>query len=185
MGLAGQLGDDHDLSRRARRYANEVVFGDKWPLTPDHVDLSAVRFETSTRMKRRHGICSYDGTTCTVRLSAETDERGGPAATKETIRHELVHVYQHQHEEVTAGHGESFKQWVGPLNLSGRCSTHYDRQPEEYRYQLYCTDGCGFIAGRHRFSAVVERAENGTQICGRCRAQLRVEGPTAADIGDD
>ncbi len=185
MTLVGQLGDDHSLSRRARRYANEVIFGDEWPLTSAHVDLEAVRFETSTRMKRQHGICSYDGSVCTIRLSAETHERGGFCATKETIRHELVHVYQHQHDDLTSGHGESFKRWVEPLDLSGRCSTHYKRTPDEYRYQLYCSEGCGFIAGRHRFSAVVERATQGTQICSRCRAPLRVEGPESAKAGDD
>ncbi len=185
MTLVGQLGDAHELSRRARQYANEVIFGERWPLTPSHVDLSAVRFETSTRMKRQHGICSYDGSICTIRLSAETDERGGMNATQETIRHELVHVYQHQHDELSAGHGESFKRWIEPLSLSGRCSTHYERSPDEYRYRLYCSEDCGFIAGRHRFSAVVDRAQKGTQICSRCRAPIRVEGPDDVAVGSD
>lgn len=50
METAGSLGDSNALSQRAREYANEVVFGDEWPLTQDHVDLSRVTFETSTRM---------------------------------------------------------------------------------------------------------------------------------------
>jgi hypothetical protein len=60
METAGTLGDSHALSQRARTYANEVVFGDEWPLTPDHVYLSRVTFETSTRMKRQHGVCSSE-----------------------------------------------------------------------------------------------------------------------------
>jgi len=55
MVTAGDLGGSHDLSRRARDYANEVIFGDEWPLTPDHVNLSRVTFETRTVSARRTG----------------------------------------------------------------------------------------------------------------------------------
>lgn len=175
---AGDLGDSHELSRRAREYANEAVFGDEWPLTPDHVDLSRVTFETSTRMTRQHGVCSSDGRGhCTIRLSEQTADRAGFDALQETIRHELVHAHQHQTPGVDTGHGDSFKQWVEPLDLSGRCSTHYEKQPADYKYRFYCVDGCGFIDGRHRWSTAVARAIEGTQVCGTCDAQLRVEGP--------
>ncbi len=176
MALAGRLGDDHDLSRRGREYANEVVFGTRWPITDSHVDLEGVTFETSTRMKRRHGVCASDGSgNCTIRLSAETAKRGGFEAIEETVRHELVHVYQHQTADVETGHGESFKRWVEPLALSGRCTSHYERQPAEYKYRLYCQNGCGFVGGRHRFSSVVRRAITGSQVCGHCKSSLRVE----------
>jgi len=179
MVTAGKLGDSHTLSQRARAYANEVIFGTEWPLTPDHIDLSRITFETSTRMTRRHGVCSSDGRgNCTIRLSAQTHDRAGFEALQETIRHELVHAYQQQTTGVDTGHGESFKQWVEPLALSGRCTTHYEKQPEDYKYRFYCMDGCGFIGGRHRWSTAVARAIEGTQVCGTCDAQLRVEGPS-------
>ena len=178
MSVAGHLGDSHDLSERARQYANEVIFGDEWPLTADHVDLSRVTFETSTRMQRKHGVCSSDGAgNSTIRLSEKTFERAGFEAMEETIRHELVHAYQHQTSGVEPGHGDSFKEWVGPLNLSGRCSTHYDTQPEDYKYRFYCLQGCGFIGGRHRWSKGVQRAIRGNLVCGECDSDLRVEGP--------
>jgi len=120
MVTAGDLRDSASLSRRARDYANEVVFGDEWPLTPDHVDLSRVTFETSTRMTRQHGVCSSDEHgNCTIRLSKQTQDRAGFDALQEPIRHEIVHAYQHQTTGVDTGHGESFKRWVEPLNLSG------------------------------------------------------------------
>jgi len=163
------LGDSHDLSERARRYANNVIHGDEWSLTADHVDLNRVTFETSIRMKRKHGVCSSDGHgNCTIRLSEQTYERAGFEAMKETIRHELVHAYQRQTTGVDTGHGDSFKQWVEPLDLSGRCSTHYEKQPEDYKYRFYCVQGCGFIGGRPRWSKAVRRAIRGRQVCGNC-----------------
>ena len=178
MPAAGHLGDSHDLSDCARQYANDVLFDDEWPLTPDHVDLTRVTFETSTRMERKHGVCSSDGEgNSTIRLSEKTYGRAGLEAMQETIRHELVHAYQHQTSGVDPGHGESFTQWVEPLDLSGRCSTHYENQPEDYKYRFYCEQGCGFIGGRHRWSKAVRRAIHGNLLCGDCESDLRVEGP--------
>jgi predicted SprT family Zn-dependent metalloprotease len=174
----GELGDAHELSERARTYATTVITGDKWPLTASHVELACVTFETSTRMQRKHGVCSYDGHgQSTIRLSESTYERAGFAALKETIRHELVHAYQQQTAGVKAGHGESFTEWVEPLDLSGRCSHHYDTPPDDYKYRFDCTQGCGFIGGRHRWSKAVGRAIRGNLVCGECDSPLRVAGP--------
>lgn len=178
MVTAGHLGDSHELSERARQYANEVVFDEECPLSSEQVDLSRVTFETSSRMQRKHGVCSSDGTgNSTIRLSEKTYQRGGFEAMQETIRHELVHAYQHQTTGIDPGHGDSFTQWVEPLELSGRCSTHYDTRPEDYKYSFYCKQGCGFIGGRYRWSKAVRRAIRGNQYCGECDSTLRVEGP--------
>jgi len=178
MPAAGHLADAHELSERARQYANDVIFGEEWSLTPDHVDLNRVTFETSTRMERKHGVCSSDGAgNSTIRLSEKTYERAGFEAMQETIRHELVHAYQHQTSGVDPSHGDSFTQWVEPLDLSGRCSTHYENQPEDYKYRFYCEQGCGFIGGRYRWSKAVRRAIRGNLVCGECESDLRVEGP--------
>jgi len=178
MTVAGHLGDTHELSERARQYANEVIFDKEWSLTPDHVDLDRVTFETSSRMQQKHGVCASDGNgNSTIRLSEKTYERAGFEAIQETIRHELVHAYQQQTAGVDTGHGTSFKQWVDPLNLSGRCSTHYETLPEDYKYRFYCDQGCGFISGRHRWSKAVRRAIRGNVVCGECDSTLRVEGP--------
>lgn len=169
--LAGGLGDTHDLSARAREYANTVIFDDVWPLTADHVTLDAVTFETSTRMKRKHGLCiPQRDNSCIVRLSEKTSRRAGLDAIQETIRHELVHVYQHQTDGVDLGHGNSFEQWVGPLELAGRCSNHYEEGPSDYNYSFHCPN-CGFIGGRYRLCKTVRAAVSGTLYCSRCNSE--------------
>ncbi len=164
----GALGDAHELSGRARRYANGVISGEEWPLTDAHVDLDRVTFETSTRMERKHGVCSADGSgDCTIRLSEKTAERAGFSALEETIRHELVHVFQRQTEGVETGHGESFKRWVEPLELSGRCSSHYTPREDDYAYTFHCAS-CGFIGGRYRMCKTVRAALDGALRCSLC-----------------
>lgn len=166
--VAGDLGDSHALSVRARRYANDVVFGSEWPLGPDHVDLDAVTFETSTRMKRKHGVCSTTGDgTCTIRLSEKTAERAGIEAIEETIRHELVHAYQLQDGHATMGHGPSFTRWVDPLALSGRCSEHYAVEADDYAYSFHCPT-CGFIGGRYRMCKTVRAGVANSLCCRQC-----------------
>jgi predicted SprT family Zn-dependent metalloprotease len=168
--VAGTLGDSHPLSVRARKYANKVITGSEWQLTPDHVDLTAITFETSTRMKRKHGLCVPSGDDgCTVRLSEKTYDRAGFEAMEETIRHELVHVYQHQTEGVELGHGQSFKQWIEPLNLDGRCSQHYEVGVDDYSYTFHCPN-CGFIGGRYRMCKTVRAGINGELYCQRCES---------------
>lgn len=169
--LLGSLGDGRELSARARRYANDVVAGDAWPLTPEHVDLARVTFETSTRMQRKHGICSANGDgTCTVRLSQKTADRAGFEALRETIRHELVHVHQHQTDDAELGHGRSFERWVGPLDLSGRCSSHYEAGPTDYAYTFHCPN-CGFVGGRYRLCKTVRAARAGELYCKQCDSE--------------
>ena len=92
----GSLADDHELSARARRYGERVVAGTEWPI--EAVDCANITWETSTRAKRRHGRCSYDGDgRVTITLTEHTYERAGFAACKTTIRHELVHAWQYHH----------------------------------------------------------------------------------------
>jgi hypothetical protein len=191
-GAAGRLGDDHDLSWRARAYGEAVVCGDEWPL--EALDLSLIEWATSTRAKRRNGWCRYDADGgCTVTVGEHVRAGGGFEACRETIRHELVHVWQHQHadefaaigdgppavvDERTAatdrpdgtagtvriepGHGPSFRAWVGPLDLAGRCSSPYDRERRDYAYVFECPD-CGDWWGRHRLCKRVRQAAHGDE----------------------
>jgi predicted SprT family Zn-dependent metalloprotease len=121
-------------------------------------------------MRRKHGVCTTgsDGE-CTIRLSQRTADRAGFSAIEETIRHELVHAYQHQTDDLELGHGDAFKRWVEPLELSGRCSRHYTPAPDDYRYALYCAT-CGFIGGRHRMCKTVRAAINDQLYCNECQS---------------
>lgn len=173
---AGELGDDHELSAYAREYANMVIDGEEWALTPEDVDLTKITFETSTRMQRQNGLFSVDQAgNETIRVSEKTHNRAGFEAIRETIRHELVHAYQHQSANCKIDHGDSFTRWVDELDLSGRCSTHYEVRPEDYKYSFYCTGDCGFIGGRYRWSKAVRYAIDGYQVCAHCESTLRVE----------
>jgi len=200
----GSVGDDHDLSHRARAYGEGVVCGNEWPL--DGVDLGKITWATSTRAKRRHGRCSYDGDgRATITLTEHTYDRAGFEACKTTIRHELVHAWQYQHRgeravrtdsgvrvradgdrtasqrghsdhtdatasstrpdadgefTVDTGHGDSFRAWVDPLELPGRCSTYYERRRADFAYVYECPD-CGSWWGKHRLCKSVRQAAHG------------------------
>lgn len=180
-GPAGDIDDESDLTRRARAYGEAVVSRDRWPLSA--VDISKVTWARSTRMRRRNGVCDYgEGGRCTVSIGAHVYERGGFEACREIIRHELVHVWQHQHAgevvlvadgvprlrtdaddgiRVEPGHGPSFRAWVDPLDLEGRCSRPYRRHRADYDYVFECPD-CGEWWGRHRLCTSVRQA-----ACGR------------------
>lgn len=122
-------------------------------------------------MKRKHSACttSRDGE-CTIRLSQKTADRAGFSAIKETIRHELVHAYQHQTDELKLGYGDVFRQWVEPLKLSGRCSQHYTPTKGDYQYTFYCAT-CGFIGGRYRMCKTVRAAINDALYCSECESE--------------
>lgn len=221
----GAVADDHDLTHRARAYGEAVIQGNEWPL--DGVDLERITWATSTRARRRHGRCSYDGDgRATITLTEHTYKRAGFAACKKTIRHELVHAWQYQHrgEQAVAtdsgikirarnnsdtshtidngngspgtadadtaadvdspsvtvtetgteppteterggflidtGHGDSFRAWVDPLELPGRCSTYYDRRRADFAYVYECPD-CGNWWGKHRLCKSVRQAAHG------------------------
>jgi len=200
----GLLADDHELSRRARVYGERVVAGSEWPI--DAVDCRKITWGTSTRAKRRHGRCSYDGDgRATITLTEHTYDRAGFEACKTTIRHELVHAWQYQHRgrqaistdsgvrfltdsdavtttqqysdhthaetsprqletaagfTVETGHGDSFRAWIDPLELPGRCSSYYDRKRADFAYVYSCPD-CGNWWGKHRLCKSVRQAAHG------------------------
>ena len=216
-GFEGRLGDDHDLTLRARAYGESVVHGDAWPL--DDLDLARIEWTTSTRARRRNGHCAYeDDGRCTITVAEHVYDRAGFRACRETVRHELVHAWQHQHAgsvavvddgaprvrdaasgvhrtvPVEPGHGPSFRAWVDPLDLEGRCASHYNRSPDDYRYVFACPT-CGDWWGRHRLCKSVRQAAHGRQgsagycYCVDCESlvHLRADGRYLAhgDHDDD
>lgn len=100
----GRLLDDHELTARAREYGEDVLRGERWPLSA--VDPALVDWETSTRMRRKHGCCAYEGDRCSVRLGEHVLERAGFEGCEGVIRHELVHAWQHQHRGARAVVGD-------------------------------------------------------------------------------
>jgi predicted SprT family Zn-dependent metalloprotease len=178
MAPAGDVADDRDLSAWARRYANRVVTGQRWPIGPTHVDLTRVTWGVSTRAERRHATTRYDPDgRCTVLLAEKTRRKAGREPLRETVRHELVHVYQHQHADETGvdrGHGPSFRAWVDPLELQGTTATHYEPAASDYRYRVRCRNCEALVAGRYRLCDTVRDARDGRVRCGDCGGRLRV-----------
>lgn len=184
-GFEGRLGDDHELSERARAYGEAIVLGDEWPLC--ELDLEGIEWSTSTRARRKNGYCAYDADgQCTVTIGEHVYERAGFEGCQETIRHELVHAWQHQHAgdvaavrdgppeirdgdtadgptvRIDPGHGPSFRAWIDPLDLVGRCATPYERTPGDYAYVFECPN-CGDWWGRHRLCKSVRQAAHGAE----------------------
>ncbi|MFT4883594.1 MAG: hypothetical protein ACI8U4_001103 [Natronomonas sp.] len=178
----GNLRDDHALSERARTYGEAVVRSDGWPLSA--IDCSKLEWATTTRTRRRNGRCAYepDGG-CVITIGEHVHEQGGFAACEEIIRHELVHAWQHQHRgeravvtddgarlvdgatraeilRIEPGHGPSFRAWVDPLDLSGRCATPYERERADYNYVVECPS-CGEWWGKFRLCKTVRQAAHG------------------------
>ena len=156
--------DDHELTERSQEYGEWVVQSEEWDI---HLDLSQVVWGTSSIAKERHGLAKFDGEKTRIILSELTYERAGFDAMRDTIRHELVHAWQHQNRgevkeidgrrvSVDSGHGDSFKLFCDVLELDGRCSNHYQKFKSDYKYILECD--CRWI-GRHRKSKVVKSAD--------------------------
>ncbi|WP_129114587.1 SprT-like domain-containing protein [Halegenticoccus tardaugens] len=153
--------ETHDeLLARAREYAETVDLP---------VDLSAVRWEVSTRAKRRAGACLYDrgsGTT-TIRLARAAYRAYGWDRFAEVIRHELIHAWEYQRFGESS-HGPRFRRKAADLDVSVRCPRF-----SAGRLRLVCTDpACDWTAERHRASATVTEPER--RRCGSCRAPYEV-----------
>jgi hypothetical protein len=165
----------------ARAYAREVVAAHDLC-----VDLSLVEWEVSHRAKRRAGAVKavrppdatvgvpYDwaGTdppyrACTVSLTWEAYEALGHERMAGTVRHELVHVEQHQRYGTT-DHGAAFEARADDLDAPLSCP-HF----AEANYHLHCA-GCGaLVARRYRRSKLVTHADRYRSRC--CGAALSVE----------
>jgi len=194
----GELDDESEHTERIRKYAYDVVNGDEWPLSA--VDLSKVTFETRRRARKRHGVTEYGrGDRVTVGVSEKTIERAGFEAVKETIRHELVHVWQYQHqgetvelptgavvEDVRTGHTGCWYEWEKLMDVQ-RTSNHYSSAPEDYKYRIWCASCHQFITGRHRLCKTVKHHSDhyqGRGWCGGCDDE-RTDGSTFVVTDDN
>ena len=61
---------------------------------------------------------------------------------------------------IETGHGDSFRAWVEPLELPGRCSRYYERRRADFNYVYECPD-CGNWWGKHRLCKSVRQAAHG------------------------
>ncbi|WP_435361249.1 SprT-like domain-containing protein [Haloarchaeobius sp. DFWS5] len=151
-----------DLCAWARSYAATVDID---------VDLDAVSWEVSKRAKRRAGACRYNPSdeTCTVVLTWRAYQAYGWRTFTDTIRHELVHVWEFQ-QFGESGHGARFREKAAELDAPRHCDPF-----SEPRYVLVCSAAdCDWRATRHRASEPVKRPADGYR-CGDCGERYAVE----------
>ncbi|WP_435335348.1 SprT-like domain-containing protein [Haloarchaeobius sp. TZWWS8] len=151
-----------DLCSWARSYASTVDID---------VDLDAVSWAVSKRARRRAGACRYHpgDETCTVVLTWQAYRAYGWREFTDTIRHELVHVWEFQ-QYGESGHGPRFREKAAELDAPRHCEPF-----SEPRYVLVCeNDECDWRATRHRASKPVKQPSSGYR-CGVCSQPYEVE----------
>ena len=145
------------LCSRAADYAETV---------PIDVDTESVTWEVSERAKRRAGVCVYDGSSVTIRLTWDAYREVGWRQFTATIRHELIHAWEFQRFGAS-DHGERFAEQADRLDAPRHCEAF-----AEARLELRCARECGWRAERHRASPPVKRPRD--YRCGDCGGKLVV-----------
>lgn len=187
----GYLYGNDPREETIREYANDVVYGDEWPLGEDDVDLSEVVFVMSFQSTSRHGQAGVvfpdrnlkysdapDGAEMYVEISENTYEADNTELREQTIRHELVHVSQYQkHGDIN--HGDSFREWVDPLNLTGRTTDPLDflrveEAPDYFNYPVYCRECDELRYSYQRMCRSVHRIADGIRRCNDCDTPLHL-----------
>lgn len=178
IGSGGRLGDRNALTKKAREYAKKIVHEKQIP-----VNLKDITWESSSRMSRSFGVYKPDeDRTGIIRIAEVQVDAHSMDTFKRTIRHELVHAWQHQtkafprkYEDGTAKwtwHGPSFKQWLHYLDINVREDAP---ATNEYKYEVYCPN-CGMIGGFQKNCKSVRHIVNkGLRSCVECGEHTRGE----------
>lgn len=172
--LGGQTESGDRRERKVLDYAREFVEdGHNGYELP--VDLSKITIRVSNKMTSASGYYSpKNNRRGLVKISGRLMEKADWDDVQETIRHELVHAWQHQTKEwprkgITGSkwtwHGPSFTQWERKLDISVRADAPAE---QEYKYEIYCPD-CGMIGGKQRKCKSLRQIINkGKRRCGSC-----------------
>ena len=138
------------------------------------VDLEPLTFVVSDRMTRASGRYKTSGKR--VVISGRLMEKSTWDDVKNTIRHELVHAWQHQNLEwprkTRTGskwtwHGPTFTQWEDKLDISVRADAPAE---QEYNYEVHCPN-CGMIGGYMRKCKTLKQIiKNGRRYCQECES---------------
>lgn len=127
---------------------------------PD-LPVETVEWEISTRMERAAGRTIHErgGGDITVRLAWAAYQKFGWEEMCDTIRHELIHVWE-VHEFGKSGHGTRFRARADELDTSIYCKMF-----KEPKYWLIC-ESCGTRSPRYKRSKTVKHPERYTCKCG-------------------
>ena len=111
--------DEDDVIEVAQHHARQVVERTGMP-----VDLDQVTWRATYELRAKHGYCRNNF----VKLSLDSLETNGWQRLVKTVRHELVHAWQHQNDvddrpgknTFERAHGPSFEHWMPILNIHKR-----------------------------------------------------------------
>lgn len=146
-----------EFIERAEEYAAEVA-SEHFPDLP----LESVEWEVSTRAKQAAGRTKYKrggNGDITVRLAWAAYEKFGWEGMRETIRHELIHVWE-VHEFGKSDHGVRFRARAEELDAEIHCKMF-----KEPKYWLICDD-CGERTPRYKRSKTVKHPDRYSCSCG-------------------
>lgn len=152
-----------DLERIAKQHAGQVV--DR--VGAFNVDLDAIEWRASKQLKNYHGV--FHSGNYRISLSLPSLRRNGWRAMLRTVRHELVHAWQHEHDKHDTDWGEdihdieSFERWMSVLNIRKRGPA----KTAEFRYRIQCTQ-CGRSWGKHRMCKSIRQSILGQRYCAAC-----------------
>jgi len=172
------------LLRRVREYHDEVV-KETNIIDPNRME---VEYKLSNRMTRTYGateLVYWRGRQmrCRVTLSVPCYLEAGWEMMAETIRHELIHVWQHQKFGINLPdyHGETFQSKMELMDVKDiyggvekpkkRRKVKAGRRLEP-RYRLDCPN-CGVVLTRKTMNPLVKQSVAGKPIgCGRCKQEV-------------
>jgi len=111
-----RAGDRPILQRLAEEFTavNATHFGGRLP---------RVTIRLSDRMRRRIG--HFDAATLEIALSRRLCENAAPGEAEQTLRHEMIHLWQYV-EGRKVGHGGDFRRWARRLGIHPRASRAVD-----------------------------------------------------------
>lgn len=145
----------NELLKEAHKYAKETIDEYEMPIS-----IKDFTINVSERMTRSRGICRRKSGNIQLRLSWPGYENHGWEETKQTIRHELIHVHQYvNHDE--ADHGPTFKEWSGKLDVT----VYADSASSEGKYTVECPE-CDQEWNRQQDCKLVRTADN--RKCSGC-----------------
>jgi predicted SprT family Zn-dependent metalloprotease len=131
------------------------------------VDVTSLKWEVSTRAKRRAGAVKHiDGHPTSISITWEYFKQNGWTDTASTVRHELIHVHL-LNTENDASHGPRFQDWAGRLDTSLHCEVF-----AEPKWWVVC-QSCESEIARYQKSKLVEHPRK--YRCQYCGGEFQVE----------
>lgn len=122
----------------------------------------------SARMTRTRGICRRKDGNIQIRLSWPAYKNHGWEETKQTIRHELIHVHQYVNYD-EGDHGPTFKKWADKMDVE----VYANAPASKPNYIVWCPE-CGHEWQRQRKSKLVKNADSYKCGCGHSGLKSKV-----------